>query len=203
MARTTCGRLLVVLSLVACAHKQTPTVAPIRFQGEASDVVGDALAIPGVDRPPDLVHATIRVTDDDIMLGVRFAPGTFDPATTAVTIQLDTDLDVKTGVPLRMIGVDYTIGLGKFAGDRATLSQATNGEGCPRPSAPCTYVVVTRWPVSFVDDGVDAIISRAAFRRFDGRLNFRVLAYVQPQGAQFSTTTDQLPDSRLAPAQVR
>jgi hypothetical protein len=66
-----------------------------------------------------------------------------------------------------------------------------------------TYVVETHWPVIFRSDGVDAAIARSALHGFDGRLNFRVLAYVMPDGAQFSTVTDQLPDFVKAPATVR
>ena len=192
----------MIVSLTACAHRQTPTVAPIRFQGEATDAVGDAITVAGVARSPDLVRATIVVSDETVAFSVRFAPGTFDSATTAITIQLDADHDTTTGVPLKGMGVDYTVGLGKFAGNRATLSQASNGEGCPRPGAPCTYAVGTRWPVTFRGDGVDAVIARTALRNFDGRLNFRVLAYVRPEGAQFSMVTDQLPDFVKAPASV-
>jgi len=202
-ARSICSFALLALALAACAHRHNPTVAEIRFQGEASDVVGDAIAVPSVAHPPDLVHASVVVTDESVSFSIRFAPGTFDSVTTAITVQLDTDLDSTTGVPLKGMGVDHTLGLGRFAGNRATLSQATNGEGCPRPAAPCTYVVGTRWPVTFRPDGVDAAVARTALARFDGRLKFRVLAYVKPDGAQFSTVTDQLPDFTKAPAIVR
>ena len=187
----------------ACTHTQAPSLAPIRFRGAAADALGDAATVPGVARSPDLVQASVIVTDESVSFSVRFAPGTFDSATTAVTIQLDTDRDTTTGVPLKGLGVDYTVGFGRFAGNRATLSQASNGEGCPRPAAPCTYAVATRWPVTFRADGVDGTIARTALRGFDGRLNFRVLAYVKPEGAQFSTVTDQLPDFMKAPATVR
>jgi len=192
-----------VFAVAACTHRQAQSVSPVRFRGEATDAVGDASAVPGVARSPDLVRATVVVADESVSFGVWFAPGTFDSATTAVTIQLDADRDTTTGVPLRGMGVDYTLGLGRFAGNRATLSQASNGERCPRPSVPCTYEVATRWPVTFRSDGIDATIARSALRGFDGRLNFRVLAYVKPDGAQYSAVTDQLPDPLKAPATVR
>jgi len=203
MARHNQAAALLWLCASACTHHQAPGVAPVRFHGEASDVVGDAATVPGVARSPDLVNASVVVTDESVSFRIRFAPGTFDSATTAVTIQLDADRDTTTGVPLKGLGVDYTVGLGRFAGNRATVSQASNGERCPLPAAPCTYAVGTRWPATFRSDGVDAAIARSALHGFDGRLNFRVLAYVMPDGAQFSTVTDQLPDFVKAPATVR
>ena len=206
MARNAQRAALMVsffLFLAACAHHQTPTVAPVRFHGDVTDAVGDATTVPGVARSPDLVSASVVVTDESVAFSVRFAPGTFDSATTAITIQLDADRDTTTGVPLKGMGVDYTVGLGRFAGNRATLSQASNGDRCARPAAPCTYAVGTRWPVTFRSDGVDAAIARSALDGFDGRLNFRVLAYVMPDGARFSTVTDQLPDYLKAPGTVR
>jgi hypothetical protein len=168
-----------------------------------ADPVGDAVTDARVPRSPDLVTASIAVTDDNVWFRVRFAPGTFDPATTAVTIQFDTDLSSSTGVPLKDMGVDYIVGLGLFAGNRATLSKAANGENCLAPKAPCTYTIASRWPVTFLPDGVDATISRAAFERFDGRLNFRVLAYVRPDNTLPSTVMDQMPDFTKPPAIVR
>ncbi len=203
MERLRLAGALLFLSVDGCTRHQASNVAPVLFRGEVTDATGDATTVPGVPRPPDLVQASVVVTDESVVFHVRFAPGTFDSATTAVTIQLDADLNTTTGVPLRGMGVDYTVGLGRFAGNRATLSQASNGEGCPRPAAPCTYAVATRWPVTFHSDGVETAIARSALHGFDGRLNFRVLAYVRPEGAQFSTVTDQLPDFVKGPAPVR
>jgi hypothetical protein len=194
--------LSLLCTLVACT-RQAPAPSPVRFHGDVTDPVGDAIVDARVPRPPDLVVASISVTDDNVSFSVRFAPGTFDPATTAITIQLDTDLSSSTGVPLRDMGVDYIVGLGLFAGNRATLSKAANGENCLAPKAPCTYTISSRWPVTFLPDRVDATISRAAFERFDGPLNFRVVAYVRPDNTLPSTVTDQMPDFLKPPATVR
>ena len=201
MARTAI-HLSLLYTLAACT-RQAPTPSPIRFHGDVTDPVGDAVTDARVPRSPDLVAASIRVTDDNVSFSVRFASGTFDPATVAVTIQLDTDLSSSTGVPLRDMGVDYIVGLGLFAGDRATLSNASNGKNCPAPAAPCTYTIRSRWPVTFLPDGIDAAISRPAFERFDGRLNFRVVAYVRPDNTLPSTVMDQMPDFLKPPATVR
>jgi hypothetical protein len=202
MIERTAVKISLLCMLAACG-RQAPTPSPVRFRGDVTDPVGDAVADARVPRPPDLVAANIQVTDDNVSFSVRFAPGTFDSATTAVTIQLDADLDSKTGVPLKDMGVDYIVGLGRFAGTRATLSKAANGANCLAPKAPCTYTISSRWPVTFLADGVDATISRAAFERLDGRLNFRIVAYVRPDNALPSAVMDQMPDFSKPPATVR
>jgi len=46
--------------LAACAHRQTPGNAPIRFQGQATDAVGDAITVRGD------VHVLAAVDRNDL-----------------------------------------------------------------------------------------------------------------------------------------
>lgn len=122
---------------------------------------------------------------------VRFAPRTLDSATTGVEFLLDTDLDPKTGQRDPELGVDYTVSL--HAGPRrgATVSRAVTDADC---ATPCRFEPFAHADVALSNDEMEAVIPRSAFGSFDGRLNFRAIAYASLDGGRRTATSDHLPN---------
>jgi hypothetical protein len=98
------GRLALVAVaalLVDCGGSSSTTPTPSAPHADISDPVGDArnANYPQFTNPPDLVHATADVASGSITFFIRLAPGTFDPQSTVLIIDLDTDLTTATGSP--------------------------------------------------------------------------------------------------------
>lgn len=137
--------------------------------------------------PPDLVAGSIEITSGNLaLLSVRFAPGTFDPATTFAQFDLDVDQNPLTGSPNQGLGIDYIVDLGSaFYGGQARVSRFSGGT---------QYQAVGTVPVSFVANGMDVGIPLSLMGGDDGRMNFRVITSAQVSPAGFSTILDYMPD---------
>ena len=105
-----CGRLITLVAIaltLGCARKVR--LGPPLF-ADVSDPVGDTTQDPLFATSPDLVHGTASVVDGKITFTIRFAPGTFDPSTTRINIQIDTDQNPSTGIRTGIgLGIDYAV----------------------------------------------------------------------------------------------
>jgi hypothetical protein len=204
-----CQLCVVTLSLAAVGcGGSTPSVAPstaAALHGEVSDPIGDALPVPGVSVTPDLVHGTADATSGSLTFTIQFAPGTFDRTTTRVTIELDTDQALSTGINTGSLGIDYSIDLWARTG-QATISRAA--QTGPSQSLICTasnpcYVNVGVASITFVTDGMQATVPLSLLGNVSGRLNFRIGAYVSPQTSSPTIVSDMMPDNNLPPGRVQ
>jgi hypothetical protein len=137
----------------------------------------DALPDNRVPVSPDLVLAVVDVGPAQVVFRLRHRAGSFDAATTRLTIDLDTDQNASTGSE----GVEYHIFVFP-AGDKGADVARTTTTG---------DTVVGTVPVSFVDDGCDVAVPRSLLGSDDGRFDFRVRVYSQPA---LPLVIDVLPD---------
>jgi hypothetical protein len=191
------------LACVGACALTGPDGAPIvRFQGEVTDPVGDTAGVgdPRVRRPADLVYVSVQVTDDEVRFNVRFAPGSFDPPTTAVTFLLDTDIDSATGVPGLGLGAEYAVSLEAQPVREATVARAVIDANC---SAPCRFEPFEPGRVVTSADAMEAVVPRRAFTHFDGRANVRVVAFASLDGGRLTITSDHIPNVPMQLMEVR
>jgi len=150
-----------------------------------------------------LAHGTVDVRNGNITFTIQFAPGTLDPQSTRVTVELDTDQDASTGNRVAgPLGVDYTLDL--YAASQTTIAQATpftcsSGGSC--------YTTVGSASLSLGTDTMTATVPLATLGNASGRMNFRVLTYVFPSPYVFPppvtpTAADWMPDITLPSAHV-
>jgi hypothetical protein len=154
---------------------------------------------------PDLAHGTADAASGSLSFSIQFAPGTFDRTTTRVTIDLDTDQNVSTGINTGSLGIDYAVDLWARTG-QATISKAA--QTGPSQSLVCTasnscYVDLGVAPLTFVTDGMQVAVPLSLLGNTSGRLNFRVYAYVSPQTPNPTVISDLMPDNNLPPARVQ
>ena len=162
------------------------------LHGEVNDLIGDVRSYPGVANPPDLVHATADVVGGNIVFTVSLAPGTFDPATTLLIINLDTDQSAATGQAPD--GTDYLVSMGDGQGNQALVA---------KNAGPLTFTTVGSASVGFATDGMTATVPLSLLGNDDGKLNFRVTSFVHLPGMQTSGGLDDMPDSSLPPGRVQ
>jgi hypothetical protein len=198
------GPAAIVILTAACgsngASSTTAPSSPSTLHAEVADPVGDAVGSPGVSTPPDLVHGTVDVAGGNLTLAIQFASGTFDRATTRVTIELDTDQNPATGnVGAGPIGIDYIVDMWA-ARTPATLIQQATPATCA--SGGVCYVQVGTGSLNVVTDTLTTTLPLALLGNASGRLNYRVFAYASPQPATPVVTADVMPDVSLLPAHV-
>jgi hypothetical protein len=188
--------VVAVLAIAGCSFPSLSRGPVIRFHGEATDPVGDTAFVDDVRvaRPADLVYASVQVTNDALRLTVRFASGSLDPATTGAMFLLDTDLDPETGVRNPGLGADYVVKLHAGPLREATVARAVTDANCASSATPCRYEPFARTGVLLTDDEMTAVVPRSSFARFDGRLNFRVIAYANLDGGRQTRTSDHMPN---------
>jgi hypothetical protein len=184
------------LAIAGCSLPLLHRAPAVRFHGEATDPTGDTASVGDVRvaRPADLVYTGVQVTDHALRLTVRFAPGSFDPSTTGAMVLLDTDLDPATSVHSAGFRPDYLVSLHAGPVREATVSRGVTDADCPKAEIPCRYEPFKRVDLVLSNDGMEAVVPRSAFPRFDGRLNFRVIAYANLDGGRLTSTTDHMPN---------
>ena len=133
------------------------------------------------------------VSGGNVTFTASFAQGTFDPQTTWLFIEVDSDQNPSTGVPTSGLGMDYFVSMSGMPGT-ATVYR------CPSRSASCPEAVGTP-TVSLMTNGV-VIAMPLSFLGFRGndqvRFDFRI--YSSPPGG--FGPYDYMPDLTLAPAHV-
>jgi hypothetical protein len=192
--------VLLLLSASACGGSTSPTApSPNTFHAELTDAAGDAVASASVPNLPDLAHGTVDVSGGTITFNIQFVSGTFDRQSTRITIELDTDQNVVTGIAgAAGVGIDYILDLW------APTNQATVQQAIPATCATggACYSVVGGSPLNFGTDSMAVTVSLATLGNASGRLNYRVFAYVSPQGTAATVVADVMPDINRAPAHV-
>jgi hypothetical protein len=190
---------LVTLT-AACGSNTPASPSPTTFHADVTDPAGDAVAVPGVPVAPDLVHATVDVNGANITLAIQFASGTLDPATTRLTIELDTDQNPATGnLAAGPLGIDYIIDVWATRNPAVSVQQAT--------PATCTgsgscYVQTGTAPITAATDTLTTTVPLAMFGNASGRLNFRALVYSSTQTTTPAAVADVMPDITLPAAHI-
>jgi hypothetical protein len=184
------------------APNQTPTEG---VDGTATDPVGDAQPWSGVAVSPDLIFARGTINAGDLILKVRFAPGTFSSSTTLVTVSLDTDQNPHTGQPgvngqgtmdADQIGSEFIVVMGSSTyGGQAQISRYVG----PPPNR---FTQIGHAPVTFFDDGMEVTIPLSTLGIENGRLSFKVVCSSRISASGFTNILDVLPDVGLPPVRV-
>lgn len=195
---------VIVASSAGCGGRSA-RVAPSAFHTEVTDPAGDARADRVVPHPPDLVAAAVDRVGTTVSFAIRFAAGTFDRRTTRVTIELDVDQSLATGIQTAYgLGIDYIVDLWAPAA-RAVVQQARpSPPGSPTACSPC-YVNVAAVRLAVHDDEMTVGVPLSRLGNPRGPMLFRVLAYsmrpgLPPSGA--TVVTDMMPDAAAPPARV-
>jgi hypothetical protein len=167
---------IAVFAATGCSGSTTdPSPMPLTLHGEVSDPIGDTLSDSRVPVPPDLVHATIDVATGNMTLVVTLAPGTLDRQTTRVSAVLDTDQNPSTGIQQGDgIGADYLVDFAPSTG-LATIAKADQ-VGCSAHLS-CFNPVGTT-PITFVSNGMQAVVSLSTLGNASGRMYFQLNSYV-------------------------
>lgn len=166
--------------------------------GSVTDPDNDASPSPNEDPDPDLVSASVTSDGTDLHLSVRLKAGTFDQALTVVRFYLDTDQDPSTGNPGTDLSVCATdtdnIGT-DFLLDIGTAPFLLRLPGCRLFS----FVDLGTATITFVADGIDAVVPLALLGGDDGLLNFKVKVSELITGG-FTGFLDTMPDVGLPAA---
>jgi hypothetical protein len=140
---------------------------------------------------PDLVSAVgeLSPTAPTVTFRVRFAPGTFNAATTLINIGLDTDQNASTGHPgidnsctidAAVLGSDYIVRAGEGTANVAP-SPGCNVGGAAQPA---TLVIVL--------NGMDVTFPLSAIGGDDGQLRFKVITFSRVSPTSVTTIQDRL-----------
>jgi hypothetical protein len=178
------------ITMVACGSRapiqpvSIPSVVSGRTPVEVRDSSVDALPDARIPTSPDIVFGIVEVRAADVLFRFRYRPGTFDPATTRLSIDLDTDQNAATGTS----GVEYYVFVFPAGGRGADVARTTSA----------SYTVVGTVPVTFVTDGCDIAVPLALLGDDDGTFDFRVRVYSQPA---LPSVIDVLPDTGFARVQ--
>ncbi|MFY9555446.1 MAG: DUF11 domain-containing protein [Blastocatellia bacterium] len=142
----------------------------------------------------------MTVSKGNLQIRVRLAPGAFNSDTTFVQFALDTDQNPATGHPgvnnlgtldAGIIGSEFLVNMGSAF--HAGSAKVFKYVGPPIN----TFASVASFPVTFSQDGMDAIIPLSAVDNDDGRLNFKVNASVQIGPNAFTSILDFMPNVGL------
>jgi hypothetical protein len=171
--------LAVAFAIVAQeAWAQARPTATGALHAEIRDTSVDALPDARVPVSPDLVLAVVDVGTADVAFKFRFRPGSFDPSTTRLAVDLDLDQNSASGTA----GVECSVFVHPARGQADVMRNI-------RPDAPPAGGGTI--PVGCAADGCDVNIPRVLLGDDDGRFNFRVRVFSEP--AQ-TTVIDVLPD---------
>lgn len=158
-----------------------------------TDVIGDSKG------RADLSSVTVSIDpepfNESVTLAVRFAPGTYNRATTLVQFALDTDRNPFTGYrglgsspggpDANLIGSEIVVTMGSLPLNEALISIPLVAN-------------VGRAPITFSNDGMEVTFGRLFLLNYDGRgFNFKVVAY------DTETAVDYAPDLGVPAGQVR
>ncbi len=196
---------MLALAVCLCLPLQLSTEVP---PGSVTDPDNDALPSPNEDPDPDLVSASVTSDGTDLHLSVRLKAGTFDQELTAVRFYFDTDQDPSTGNPgttrfcnrdTDNIGPDFLLDMGANLGTAGLLLRLP---GCSLSDiilAPDVTSPLGTATITFVADGIDAVLPLALLDGDDGLLNFKVTMSELVTGGS-SGTLDTMPDIGLPAA---
>jgi hypothetical protein len=201
---------------VASNQVFTPIAVATVFFGQATDPVGDAgTSVTGAPNP-DLVWASITVSNDNtVKLSARFAAGTFSGSNTAADVELDTDQNPATGSAGidsgcsndgTVFGDDYFVEMQSgFANNQALIFKATGG--CNNFAQIGTAAVTTfadgmdvTFPLSVLTNTASSTPGSATSGPANsGPWNFKVVTFSSLGNNGFTGVTDTMPNTGLAP----
>ncbi|HMH53247.1 MAG TPA: Ig-like domain-containing protein, partial [Candidatus Acidoferrum sp.] len=171
--------------------------------GTVSDPDSDATPSPNGDPDPDLVSATVTRDATNLIMQVRFKPGTFDPAATRAQFLLDTDRNPATGQQGSdslcvndngIIGAEFTVNMGA---DLNTTAEVLQYQGTCNSFAPAGSGTTT-----FVTDGMDASVPLSVLGGTNGQVNFKVVTSELLAPNSFTGVLDYMPDVGLPAGQA-
>jgi hypothetical protein len=197
--RLAIGATTTILTACGSGTTSSPTAPSANvLHAEVTDPVGDAVAPLGVANPPDLIHGTVDVSSGNITFTIQFAPGTLNPQSTRVSVELDTDQSASTGNGVAgPLGVDYTLDL--YAASQTTISGATPST-CSS-GGPC-YTTVGTASLTLGMDTMTTTVPLATLGNASGRMNFRIGTYLFPPPVTPTPSADWMPDITLPPVHV-
>jgi len=200
--------LALAVALVSCANDAGPTTAPtsparqltprtVETAGGVTDAVGDYIDLPITDADPDLVGGSVRCDGENIVLEVHLTPASFDPDSTIINFDLDTDQDPGTGAlgitiggtDGDVLGVEYTVTI-NYDPLQATVYQFTG--------RPHHFAAIGSFPAVALADGFSASIPRSALGDAEGRINYKVTGEARLGGGAETGVLDVMPDVGLA-----
>jgi hypothetical protein len=162
---------------------------------DVTDPIGDARPLDGLARSPDFIRGAADAGNGTIGFAVRFATGTFDPATTLVIIELDVDRNPSTGQSDSGLGADYLVSLGSGFGTQALVARYAGSLA--------NFTPVGNASVTIVSDGMDVTVPLSLLGNNDGRLDFRMIAFAHLAGPPTSGGLDWMPDTNLPGARIQ
>jgi hypothetical protein len=196
-------KILLGVVLAAGLHAGSAAAATVPcsgLPGSLSDPAGDAFFFGGPTPSPDIVCAGAQVSGGNLLLRVGFAPGTFDPATTRVSFNLDIDQNPATGfsgitngnADSAVMGVEYLVEFGSNYNIGLAWVETVPG-----------LSVLGTGPVEFFDDGMVATVLLSLLGD-DGLFNFKTTVQTQNPPTQqfpvsFTIIQDFASDLGLAP----
>jgi len=193
---TICAAALATIASAAPVF--AAPVACAGMPGSLADPAGDALALPPLPAP-DIVCGAAQVSGPNLVLRAAFAAGTFSPATTMVSLVMDTDQNPATGHPgvdssghdSALMGSDYFVRFGSdYQGGLASLFVYAG--------VPNSFTLVGSFPVELFDDGMVTSIPLAQIGD-DGLLNFKLTVASQLGPAHFTIVIDYATDLNAQP----
>jgi pentapeptide repeat protein len=140
---------------------------------------------------PDLVSTTVQNTGSALLFHLRFAPGTFDAATTYAQLLLDTDRSAATGHPginagcetdSAAIGSEYLVNAQAGIGDIQQYAGSCNA-----------FEFISDATVTNVANGYDITVPLAIINS-NGTLNYKVAISRQLPSGFYSGVVDVAPD---------
>src|SRR5262249_30243819 len=148
--------------------------------GTVSDPDSDASPSPNADPDPDLVSATVSSDGTNLLMQVRFKPGTFDASLTRAQFILDTDRNPATGHggsdsgcvnDNGIIGAEFLV---NFGADLGATAEVLQYQGTCN-----SFASAGSGSVTYVADGMDATVPLSVLGGSNGQVNFKVTASEQ------------------------
>ncbi len=147
------------------------TVGTTCSAGQIVDPTGDRTPGPAGQNPPDLTFVRAYLEAGNLLINLRFAPGTLSRGSTAVHFLMDLDQNPATGLADgRGLGLEMFLNIGATAAGQAYLSL---------PGAP----ILRTFPITYVTDGIDLSVPLSTLND-DGLLDFNVTSFISLGGPQ-------------------
>jgi hypothetical protein len=197
-----CSLAALVIAAAACGLPPGPSDSPSSssgLRGEITDPAADTQPDARVRIAPDLIRATADVGGGNITLVIQFASGTFDHQTTRVSVLLDTDLNMSTGIaPRQGLGADYGIDLSAAT----TLANVTRADPSGCAAQLSCFNVVGSAPITVGTDSMQVVVPLSLLGNADGRMAFAMNSYVLVATAT-AVVFDFMPDANQVPGRIQ
>lgn len=191
--------LFVSLALLSSPGCESGTQPETPLIGMATDPIGDMNRAGA-----DLASGRIEVSEGEVFISVRWAPGTFIPDTSRLTLHLDTDQNPLTG----SLGINATNTVDEdVIGSEFMFQFGATGRGTEITRF--VYIHPDNWNlqdldccISYPGDGLDVRFSLGMLGDDDGLLNFKMVSSVDVEPGGFSGWLDVMPDVGLPATRV-